>query len=94
MKDIESKVAELMGLASDYVLVPGRTTEQVLRSALRAALESASRLPDGWVAVPVDLTADMSNAFHAVTGRDVIRKGAARSRWAAMIEARPEVPHG
>jgi hypothetical protein len=93
MKDIESKVAELMDAATTYRMSPTQANRDWLARVCRTALESASRLPDGWVAVPVEPTADMRNAFHAVTGGDVIRKGAAGSRWAAMIEARPEVPH-
>ena len=45
-----------------------------------------------WQCVPVDLTADMRNAFHGVTDDDVVAKGAAGSRWAAMLAVAPQRP--
>lgn len=42
-----------------------------------------------WRLVPEELTADMRNAFHAVTDDDVTKSGAAGARWAAMLAAAP-----
>jgi hypothetical protein len=91
MKDIESKVAELMALAvqmaHDYSFVGDDTLPRrkaALESALLTALESASRLPDGWVAVPVEPTDEMVDAtYHGQPCSDIYRD---------MIAARPEVP--
>jgi hypothetical protein len=59
MKDIESKVAELMRPIDDYAMAMigvsrgtpperAKALAETVRAALRTALESASRLPDGW----------------------------------------------
>lgn len=44
----------------------------------------------GWKLVPVEPTAEMRNAYHAVTDDDVTMKGAAGSRWFAMLNAAPQ----
>ncbi|MGV8822974.1 hypothetical protein [Methylibium petroleiphilum] len=54
----------------------------------------AAAQPAGWKLVPIEPTADMRNAFHAVTDDDVTMKGAAGSRWAAMLAAAPPAASG
>lgn len=46
-----------------------------------------------WQMVPVVPTADMRNAFHAVTDNDTLRHGNAGAHWLAMLSAAPEPPH-
>lgn len=45
-----------------------------------------------WKLVPAEPTADMRNAYHAVTDDEITTKGAAGSRWAAMLAAAPTAP--
>lgn len=48
---------------------------------------------DEWRIVPVALTVDMRNAFHAVTDSDTLKDGNAGAHWRAMLDAAPEPPH-
>jgi hypothetical protein len=103
MKDIESKVAELMAHARDAYKFGrawnGLAADQALdklSSSLRTALESASRLPDGWVAVPARPTPEMEEAAERKFFADAHSGGFWADRlsdvYRAMLAARPEVP--
>lgn len=56
------------------------------------AREPEPAIPAGWRLVPTEATADMRNAFHAVTDDDVLSMGTAGSRWHAMLSAAPAAP--
>jgi hypothetical protein len=86
MKDIESKVAELMALVRKPAYYDADEWE-AFKSALRTALESASRLPDGWVAVPVEPTQEMISVAIARGCAGDYNEGI----WAAMLAAAPKV---
>jgi hypothetical protein len=101
MKDIESKVAELPAqvvaeiIQSSWdknapdVMGFGLSVAHRIQEALRTALESASRLPAGWVAVPVEPTQEMVSVAIARGSAGDYNEGI----WGAMLAARPEVPH-
>jgi hypothetical protein len=103
MKDIESKVAELMAALKKFAAASTDgnieayvESEAVLNRIVRTALEFASRLPDGWVAVPVEPTQEMREAAASFGGRggySAQHGDEAVQTYRDMVSARPEVPH-
>lgn len=91
-----SKARADLDAAEDYInsldLAPNLVHR--LRSGIAALDELLAQPvePEGWKLVPKEPTADMRNAYHAVTDDDVTMKGAAGSRWAAMLAASPQPP--
>jgi hypothetical protein len=63
-------------------------------AALEAEAKPAPAEPVGWALVPVEPTADMRNAYHAVTHGDAVIMGESGARWAAMLAAAPAAPAG
>jgi len=61
-------------------------------AALEAEAKPAPAEPVGWALVPVEPTADMRNAYHAVTLGDAVIMGESGARWAAMLAAAPAAP--
>ena len=109
--NIETKVAELMALIDDALSeaaidIYGRSSREMLidptyekiAPAITAALEEARKVPEGWVAVPVEPTFEMkiaaSNTWKpAADGHYTARMDCGAEVWASMLAARPEVPH-
>lgn len=104
MGDIEKRARELLA-ASHRKRVPRSQKSKALDAgfihpddhaamdAIVAALSAAPQVPEGWVLVPTECTADMMDGASEVFG-GFERPHQIEEVWEAMLAAIPGVSHG